>query len=131
MKNNNEQFEKCLKCKYLDQSDMPNLFCNLTYDLVNDGDFTVCPKDPKSVVNFINEIDSKSRGLEHKLNTYSKIGTVNELDKWAYDDNDIHFEVSTESEELKVYVYHMNKELVLTQKDLATLATLKGVIQLR
>ncbi len=47
----------CLKCKNLDTSDIPNLFCKLNCELVNETEFRYCPKDPKSVVEFIEKLE--------------------------------------------------------------------------
>ena len=56
--------EKCLNCKHLDTSDIPNLFCNLSAELVNDGDFRYCPKNPQSVIEFVEKQDYQIQELQ-------------------------------------------------------------------
>ena len=56
--------EKCLKCKHLDTSDMPNLFCNITCRLVNDGDFEFCPNDTKQTLAYIEKLENDIVRLE-------------------------------------------------------------------
>ena len=51
--------EMCLKCRHLDTSDLPNLFCDLTCKLVNDGNFEYCPKDTACVVTYIENLESQ------------------------------------------------------------------------
>ena len=51
--------DMCLRCKHLDTSDIPNLFCNLTCQLVNDGDFEYCPKDTACVVTYVENLKSQ------------------------------------------------------------------------
>ena len=61
--------DKCLKCKYLDKTDMPNLFCDLTCKLINDGDFVYCPKDTESVVDYVELLEEKVELLEQQITT--------------------------------------------------------------
>ncbi len=66
----------CLKCKELDTSDIPNLFCKLTCELVNETDFRYCPKDSKSVVEFIEKLEET-----HKKEIQELQAKVNELEE--------------------------------------------------
>lgn len=59
-----KQFNKCLKCKHLDDTDIPNLFCNLSCELVNDGDFRYCPKNPESVIALVEKLDYEIEQLK-------------------------------------------------------------------
>ncbi len=59
--------DKCLKCKHLDTSDMPNLFCNLSCELVNDDDFRYCPLDPKSVSELVYRLDKELKTAQSKI----------------------------------------------------------------
>lgn len=63
----------CLKCKNLDTSDIPNLFCNISCELVNETDFRYCPKDIKSVVAFIEKQDKQIRELQKELEKKNKL----------------------------------------------------------
>ncbi len=58
--------EKCLKCKYLDTSDLPNLFCDLTCRMVNATEFTYCPKDVKNVVEYVEKLEKQLETLQTK-----------------------------------------------------------------
>ena len=60
---------KCLKCKHLDTSDMPNLFCKLSNRLVNDGDFSFCPLDSKGVCEYIENLIFK---INRRLRNFDK-----------------------------------------------------------
>ena len=51
--------DMCLKCKHLDTSDIPNLFCNLTCELVNETEFEYCPKDTACVVAYVENLKSQ------------------------------------------------------------------------
>lgn len=61
-----KQFNKCLRCKHFDDSDCPNLFCNLTCELVNDGDFRYCPKNPDSVIAIVEKLDYTIQELQRE-----------------------------------------------------------------
>ena len=54
----------CLKCKFLDKSDLPNLFCKLNYELVNKGDFRYCINSVKSIRSFVEKQDEEIERLE-------------------------------------------------------------------
>lgn len=56
--------QRCMNCKHLDTSDVPNLFCNLTAELVNDGDFRYCPKNPDSVIALVEKLDYQIQELQ-------------------------------------------------------------------
>ena len=68
----------CLHCKHLDTSDIPNLFCNINCELVNDTDFRYCPNSKESMLDYIekhvlelekaiNKKDAEIKGLQTKL----------------------------------------------------------------
>ena len=69
--------KNCLKCKELDTSDIPNLFCKISCELVNETEFRYCPKNPKSVVEFIEKLEEihKKEIQELRKQTCEKIRT--------------------------------------------------------
>lgn len=72
MTENTEHNKKCLSCKQLDTSDIPNLFCKLSCEGVNDGWYRYCPKDPKSVMELVYKLDKEIEQLQ-KENSRLKI----------------------------------------------------------
>lgn len=59
--------EKCLTCAMCDTSDIPNLFCKLNSELINDGDYRYCPKKPREVVDFIHKQDEEIYKLKNEI----------------------------------------------------------------
>ncbi len=129
--------DKCLKCKHLDTSDTPNLFCNITSELVNDGDFRFCPKDIKSVLAFIEKQDERIAGLESQmaefksqLLAYKNLGTLETL---AEDKTDNSSLIETEItpvglNDISVQITYKNKIFKLNNFELVELARLAGIL---
>ena len=67
-----KQFNKCMKCKHFDDSDLPNMFCNLSCEGINDGDFRYCPKNPESVLRLVEHLDYTIEQLQ-KENSRLKV----------------------------------------------------------
>lgn len=67
MKQNKQLNEKCLTCAMCDTSDIPNLFCKLSSELINDGDYRYCPKKPREVVDFIHKQDEEILRLTKEI----------------------------------------------------------------
>ena len=67
-----KQFKKCLYCKHFDDSDLPNMFCNLSCEGINDGDFRYCPKNPESVIRLVEHLDYTIEQLQ-KENSRLKV----------------------------------------------------------
>ena len=67
-----KQFNKCMKCKHFDDSDSPNLFCNLSCEGLNDGCYRYCPKNPESVIALVEKLDYTIQELQ-KENSRLKI----------------------------------------------------------
>lgn len=67
-----KQFKKCIYCKHFDDSDLPNMFCNLSCEGINDGDFRYCPKNPESVIRLVEHLDYTIEQLQ-KENSRLKV----------------------------------------------------------
>lgn len=79
MKNKTKELnEKCLTCGMCDTSDIPNLFCKLNSELINDGDYRYCPKKPRETVNFIHKQDEEIENLKQQLDHYKNLGVIQE-----------------------------------------------------
>ena len=59
-----KRINKCLYCPYCDDSDIPNLFCKLSNELVDSLYYRYCPMNKKEVVKLVKSLDEKIENLE-------------------------------------------------------------------
>ena len=111
--------KNCLKCKELDTSDIPNVFCKISCELVNETEFRYCPKNPKSVVEFIEKLEET-----HKKEIQELQAKVNELEEGIKNNKTANTSklvelFDNENKQLKHQLQAQRKQTVKTIKDLA------------
>ena len=124
MKQNKQLNEKCLTCAMCDTSDIPNLFCKLSSELINDGDYRYCPKKPREVVDFIHKQDNEIKRLNEQLDRYKCLGKI-EKEK----DNPPTGKIRINKELNYTEVSLANKKFHISDIDLITLAELAGLTE--
>lgn len=124
MKQNKALNEKCLTCAMCDDSDIPNLFCKLNSELINDGDYRYCPKKPREVINFIEKQDNEIKRLSEELERYRSLG---EIKKETHKPPTGKIRVNKELNYTEVSL--ANKKFFISDIDLIALAELAGLTE--